>query len=130
MPFPSGRTLYTFAGISFARVAENDEIVPWFFAEDQVTKDPVLPLTTIGGANISKTYLDLGAAVAPPLLFRASCLNATDRYNLKNARRTIGTLTSTTGPFSATVLLYKAVPVNVGSYSGWFIDLGFELVVS
>lgn len=128
MPFPSGYTIYTFADISFIRALEGDEVVPWFYAEDQYTRDPVLPLTTLGGGQISKVYIDTGAAIAPPLVFRASCLSAADRFALKNARRMVGTLTSTTGPFSSTVLLYKATPVNSGNYRSWFIDLGFEQV--
>lgn len=122
MPFPSGYTLYTFATISFTRIADSDEVVPWLFPELQYTKDAVL-----GGG---KVYLDSGAAVAPPLLFRASCLNATDRFNLKSALGTTGTLTSTTGPFSATVLMYKAIPVNQGNYRSYLVDLGFELLPS
>lgn len=127
MSFRSGITIYTFGGISFARKMDED-VIPWFFAEDQYTKDPVLPLTTVGGAGISPVYVDLGAAVAPPLVFRASCLSAADRYTLKNLRRTVGVLTSTAGPFSGTVLLYKATPVNSGNYSRWWLDVGFELV--
>ena len=121
MSFPSGRTVYTFASISFARKMENDEVVPWFYPETQYTRDPVL-----GG---SKVYIDIGAHVAPPLTFRASCLTAADRYTLKNALGTTGTLTSTNGPFSASVLLYKAIPVNAGNYARWWIDLGFEMVL-
>jgi hypothetical protein len=120
MSFPAGRTVYIFAGISLARVAESDEVVPWFFPEDQYTKDLVL-----GG---DKVYLDIGAALYPPLTFRASCLSALDRFNLKAARGTVGTLTSTTGPFSATVLFYKAIPVNAGDYGRWYLDVGFELL--
>ncbi len=126
----AGKTIYVFSGISFTRGADSDEVVPWFFAEDQYTEDPVLPLTTMGGGQISKVYTDIGAAVAPPLLFRGSCLSAADRYTLKNARRTVGTLTSTAGPFSATVLLFKAIPVNQGTYRNYWIDLGFKLIPS
>jgi hypothetical protein len=116
MSFPSGRTVYTFAGISFSRVG--DEIVPWFFPEAQYTKDAVL-----GGGRV---YVDMGASVAPPLAFRASCLSAADRFTLKSALGTTGTLTSTTGPFSASATLVKAIPTNVGDYGRWFIDLTFE----
>lgn len=122
MSFPSGYTLYTFQTITFTRIADSDEVVPWFFPELQYTKDAVL-----GGGAV---YLDSGANVAPPLLFRASCLSALDRFTLKNALGTIGTLTSTTGPFSATVLMHKAIPVNQGNYRSFLIDLGFELVPS
>lgn len=120
MTFLTGLTIYTFADISFTRVSDSDEVVPWLYPDLQYTKDPVL-----GGG---KVYLDSGATVAPPLTFRASCLNATDRFNLKNALGSTGTLTSTTGPFSAAVLLFKAIPVNQGTYRNRYVDLGFELL--
>lgn len=122
MTFLTGLTIYSFAAVSFTRVSDSDEVVPWFYPDLQYTKDPVL-----GGG---KVYLDSGASVAPPLTFRASCLSAIDRFTLKSALGTTGTLTSTTGPFSATVLLYKAIPVNQGNYRNWYLDLGFELVPS
>lgn len=122
MTFLTGLTIYTFADISFTRVSDSDEVVPWLYPDLQYTKDPVL-----GGG---KVYLDSGASVAPPFTFRASCLNATDRFNLKNALGSTGTLTSTTGPFSAAVLLFKAIPVNQGTHRNWYVDLGFELVPS
>lgn len=116
--FPSGRTVYTFAGVDFARVTESDEVVPWMYAETQYTKDPVL-----GG---SVAYIDIGADVAPPLSFRASCLTGMDRVTLIGARGTTGTL-SNTRSHSDTVTLVKATPVNIGDYSHWYIDLTFEL---
>jgi len=119
MTFPAGFTVYTFAGISFTRKAENEEVVPWFYPEVTYTKDSVL------GGTVA--YLDIGASVAPPLSFRASCLSAADRYTLKNALGTTGILTSTTGPFSATATLVKAVPVNAGNYGRHWVDLTFEL---
>lgn len=130
MPFPAGYTTYYYApaNVYFARIVESDEVQPWFYAEDQYVKDPVLPLVTMGGGAVSKVFISMGAAVAAPLTFRASCLSAADRFALKNARRTSGVLTSTTGPFSATALCFKATPVNANPYGLWLIDLGFELV--
>ncbi len=118
MPFPSGTTTYTFAGVTFARVVESDEVVPWLYPQPQYTIDTVL-----GGA---RTYLDIGASVAPPLSFRASCLSAANRVTLIGAVGTSGTLTNTRG-HTATVTLVKAVPVNSAPYAQWLIDLIFEL---
>lgn len=118
MSFSPGFTIYTFASISFVRAPDSDEVVPWFFPDLQYTRDAVL-----GG---SLTYLDIGASVAPPLAFRASCLSAADRFALKSALGTTGTLTSTTGPFSASATLVKAVPVNQGNYRSFYVDLTFE----
>lgn len=117
MSFPTGRAIYTFAGVDFIRVAESDEIVPWMYPELQYTKDAVL-----GGAL---TYLDSGAAVAPPLSFRAECLTSVDRSTLIAAFGTTGTL-SNTRMHTDTVTLVKATPVNIGDYSRWAIDLIFE----
>lgn len=116
MSFRSGIAVYTFASIDFARVGEGD-VVPWFYGELQYTKDAVL-----GG---SLTYLDIGATVAPPLSFRASCLNGTDRQQLINALGTTTTLSNTRG-HSDTATLVKATPVNTGDYSRFWIDLTFE----
>lgn len=118
MSFPPGRTIYTFAGITFARVAASDELVPWLYPELQFTKDAVL-----GG---SVTYLDIGAKVAPPLAFRASCLSNNDRGGLIDALGTSGTLSNSRG-HTATVTLTKSTPINSGDYSHWFIELTFEL---
>ena len=117
MSFRAGITVYTFANVSFARKLESDEAVPWFFPELLTTKDPLLGV----GA-----YLDIGSYVAPPLTFRAACLSAADRTTLRLALGTTGTMTSTSGPYTGTVTLIKAIPVNSGDYSHWFIDLGFE----
>lgn len=133
MPFPSRFTLYTYvpSGVSFIRKGDSDNLVPWFEPEDQYTKDPVLPLTSVGGGQVSKVYIHRGAAVCPPLLFRASCLNSTDRYTLHASRGTTGTLIRTVpggGTLSATVFFYKAIRINAGDYSHWWLDVGFELV--
>lgn len=119
--FPSGFTVYTFASVSFIRVIEGENIQPWFYAEGQFQKD-----VTLGG---TKVYLDVGATVYPQMVFRASCLSAADRLALTNALWSSGTLSNTRG-HSATVVLVKAVPVNVGNYQSWLIDLSFELLPS
>lgn len=119
MSFQNGFTIYTFASIDFARAPDSDEVVPWFYPESQYTKDPVL-----GGGAV---YLDIGASVAPPLSFRASCLNSDDRGDLIAALGTAGTLSNTRG-HAGTVLLLKATPINSGNYRNWYIDLTFELL--
>jgi hypothetical protein len=117
MPFATGITLYTFATITFARIAESGEVVPWFFPELLSTKDPLLGI----GA-----YLDIGSYVAPTLTFRASCLSEANRTTLRLALGTTGTMTSTSGPYTGTVTMVKAIPVNEGSYRSFLLDVGFE----
>lgn len=114
MPFPSGRTVYTFTGISFCRQRE-DDMLPWFFPETQYTADPVL-----GGTQV---YLDIGSDSVAPLSFRARVLTTTDRGNLRLARGTTGTLVNTRGR-TATATLVKATPMD-GIANQLNIDLTF-----
>lgn len=134
MPFLPGYSIYTYvpSGVSFARNTPDGEVVPWFEPVDQYTKDPVLPLSTVGGGVVSKVYVHRGAAVCEPLLFRASCLSSADRYALHASRGTFGLLMRTVpgGTIQETVFFYKAIRVNTGSNSRWLIDVGFELVPS
>lgn len=134
MSFSSRFSLYTYvpAGVSFIRKADDKDIVPWFEPEDNYTKDPVLTSVPLAGGTISKAYIHIGASVAPPLVFRASCLSSANRYSLHAARGTVGVLTRTVpgGTLSATVFFYKAIRINTGDYSQWLIDVGFELVPS
>jgi len=117
MTFPSGATIYTFAGVTFIRRIDGDEFPPWFNADPTYTKDAVL-----GG---SLAYLDQGGDVYPPLAFRASCLSAVNRAALVAAKKTTGTLSNTRSQ-SATATLVKAVPLDGGDYSSFWIDLVFE----
>jgi len=123
MSFPSGRTVYTFQGISFDRPRQ-EEMQPWMEPELQYTKDAVL--TTPGSP--AQVYLDIGADVAPLFAFRARCILVADRYALRQARGTVGVLSNTRGR-SATVLLVKATPID-GLHNELYIDLAFELVPS
>lgn len=118
MPFPSGKTIYTCLSITFTREAAGGEVVPWFYPDPAMTKDPVL-----GGSQV---YLDKGALVYPPLVFRASCLSSSDRTVLINALWTTTTLSNSRG-HTGTVTITKATPINQGSYQQWLLDVGFEL---
>lgn len=118
MTFPRGFTIYTFAAVTFIRRVDGDDLSPWFYPDTQYTKDIVLGGTT--------AYIDLGADVYPPLVFRGSCLSSADRLLLIAARGTTGTLSNTRG-HSGTVTLLKAQPMNGGTYSQYWVDLLFEL---
>ncbi len=110
----SGRTVYTFGAATFWR--EGEEIVPWFYAEDQYTADVVLGSAT--------TYVDIGAAAYPPLSFRASFASSAARQTLIGLRGTTGTLSNTRSK-SDTATLVKATPVNQGNYGLWECDVTF-----
>ena len=118
MSHPSRLATYAFAGVTFARRLEADEFPPWFNADPQYTKDIVL-----GGAL---AYVDFGADVYPPLVFRrAWCLTSADRATLIAALKTTGTLANSHGQ-SVSATLVSAVPLRGGSYRYFWIDLTFE----
>jgi hypothetical protein len=117
MAFPSTVTLYTFHGVSFARILDGDSFQPWTFLEAQYTKDAVL-----GG---SVTYLDIGAFVAPPLSFRAAFAVGADRVALKAALGVTDTLSNARGR-SDTMTLVKVTSIDGLSNQIW-ADLTFEL---
>jgi hypothetical protein len=123
MSFPTGRTVYTFGGVSFDRPRQ-EEMQPWMEPELQYTKDAV----RVTPGSPPQVYIDIGADVAPLFAFRARCLTATDRFNLRGLRGTTGVLSNTRGR-SATVLLVKAAPID-GLRNQLYIDLAFEMVSS
>ncbi len=122
MSFPSGYTVYSFAGVTFARVVDGDHITPWAYPETQYTADPVLGT---GGL----VYVDVGGDTPAVMSFTASCLSAANRATLIAARGTTGTL-SNTRSHSDTMVLIKATPTNSPPYSLWMIELTFVLVPS
>lgn len=113
----SGKTTYTFNGITLWRRLDSDEYTPWMFVEQQYTADPVLDGTTV--------YVDNGGVSAPPFSFRAECANTTDRQNLRLMLGSTHTLTNSLSR-SNTATLVKASPVD-GARREPLIDLMFVL---
>lgn len=118
MAFPTGHTVYTFAGISFTHILASGDFPPWFAPKTQYTADAVL-----GGTQV---YLDIGGDSVTTLAIRASCLSLANRASLMAARKTTGTLANDR-PQSAAVTLVEAEPIDGDMYPLFPIDLLFVL---
>lgn len=113
-------TIYTFAplSVSFTRVLEGDQFVPWLFPESQYTADPVL-----GGTQV---YLDIGGDTVATLNMIGSCATDVIRGTLRTGRGATGVLSNTRGR-TATATLVKASPIDSSPYTRYLIDLTFVL---
>ena len=116
----SGKTVWTFIGLTATRPVDSDTYEPWYEAKLNYTRDLVLGATTA-----ADSYLDVGAAEVPPLALRFEFASDSARQAFINLRGQTGTLSNTRG-YSTTAMLVSTKRINTGMPSVFWLDLLFE----